>query len=595
MDSARSWLSKLQPRDKNRLSTKKKDVISDETRNDNDNNTDTSTQTDEEDSTMSDTTKQKVAAAKQYIENHYKEQMKNLQERKERRTILEKKLADGDVSEEDQNNLLKYLEKKETEYMRLQRHKMGADDFELLTMIGKGAFGEVRVCREKTTGQPYAMKKLKKSEMLRRGQVEHVKAERNLLAEVDSNCIVKLYCSFQDEEYLYLIMEYLPGGDMMTLLMRKDTLTEDEARFYVAETVLAIESIHKHNYIHRDIKPDNLLLDRFGHLRLSDFGLCKPLDCSNLQEDFSVASNANGGSQNADRPKRTQQEQLQHWQKNRRMLAYSTVGTPDYIAPEVLLKKGYGLECDWWSLGAIMYEMLVGYPPFYSDDPMSTCRKIVNWKTHLKFPDEAMLSLEAKDLISKLLCNVNQRLGSNGADEIKAHSWFEGTDWDNIYEIEAAFIPEVKDELDTQNFEKFDEQPDVLTQSSSRSGPWRKMLSSKDVNFVGYTYKNFDIVNDCQVPGMAELKKKTNQSKRPSIKTLFDSESEASDTSADTTPNDQRVQGSFLNLLPSPLELSPKHEKLIDYECGKILKKVVDVVDKAQAKFCCCTRLTDIN
>ncbi|KAM0988832.1 hypothetical protein FF1_012840 [Malus domestica] len=237
----------------------------------------------------SNVTKQRVAAAKQYIEDHYKKHMKSLQERKERCNILEKKLADADVSEEEQNNLLKYLEKKETEYMHIQRHKMGADDFEPLTMIGKGAFGEVRICREKATGHVYAMKKLKKSEMLRRCQVEHVKAERNLLAEVDSNCIVKLYCSFQDEEYLYLIMEYLPGGDMMTLLMRKDTLTEDEARFYIGETVLAIESIHKHNYIHRDIKPDNLLLDRNGHMKLSDFGLCKPLDCSILQEkDFSV-------------------------------------------------------------------------------------------------------------------------------------------------------------------------------------------------------------------------------------------------------------------------------------------------------------------
>ncbi|OIW07258.1 hypothetical protein TanjilG_08373 [Lupinus angustifolius] len=481
--------------------------------------------TDEE--APSNVTKQKVEAAKQFIENHYKKQMKDLQERKERRNMLEKKLADAEVSEEEQHNLLKYFERKEREYMRLQRHKMGADDFEPLTMIGKGAFGEVRICREKTTGHIYAMKKLKKSEMLRRGQVEHVKAERNLLAEVDSNCIVKLYFSFQDEEYLYLIMEYLPGGDMMTLLMRKDILTEDEARFYVGETVLAIESIHKHNYIHRDIKPDNLLLDKNGHMKLSDFGLCKPLDCSNLQEkDFSIGGNRSGALQSDGRPvapKRTQQEQLQHWQKNRRMLAYSTVGTPDYIAPEVLLKKGYGMECDWWSLGAIMYEMLVGYPPFYSDEPMLTCRKIVNWRTHLKFPEEARLSAEAKDLISRLLCNVDQRLGTKGADEIKAHPWFKGIEWDKLYQLKAAFIPEVNDELDTQNFEKFEE-VDNQTLTPSKSGPWRKMLSSKDVNFVGYTYKNFEIVNDDHLPGIAELKKST-KSKRPSIKTLFDDES----------------------------------------------------------------------
>ncbi|WZZ19972.1 hypothetical protein YC2023_121359 [Brassica napus] len=327
MDSARSWFHKFQPRDKPR----KKDMFSGSTYGGGTettvpgggNETETAGKLPPlggEGEALSSTTKQKVAAAKQYIENHYKEQMKNLNERKERRTTLEKKLADADASEEDQNNLLKFLEKKETEYMRLQRHKMGADDFELLTMIGKGAFGEVRVCREKNTGHVFAMKKLKKSEMLRRGQVEHVRSERNLLAEVDSNCIVKLYCSFQDDDYLYLIMEYLPGGDMMTLLMRKDTLSEDEARFYAAEAVLAIESIHKRNYIHRDIKPDNLLLDRIGHLRLSDFGLCKPLDCSVIEgEDFS-----GGGLEREEitptAPKRSQQEQLQHWQKNRRML-----------------------------------------------------------------------------------------------------------------------------------------------------------------------------------------------------------------------------------------------------------------------------------
>ncbi|KAA3484161.1 serine/threonine-protein kinase tricorner-like [Gossypium australe] len=498
-------------------------------------------------------TKQKAAAAKQYIENHYKAQMKNLQDRKERRWMLERKLADADVTAEEQMNMLKFLEKKETEYMRLQRHKMGVDDFELLTIIGRGAFGEVRLCKEKATSNVYAMKKLQKSEMLRRGQVEHVKAERNLLAEVDSECIVKLYCSFQDDEYLYLVMEYLPGGDMMTLLMRKDTLTEDEARFYVGQTVLAIESIHKHNYIHRDIKPDNLLLDRNGHMKLSDFGLCKPLDSSSFpdlrEDDHGGGRNLKPSTESCKHsnvpttPRRTQQEQLLHWQKNRRTLAYSTVGTPDYIAPEVLLKRGYGMECDWWSLGAIMFEMLVGYPPFYTEEPLSTCRKIVNWRTHLKFPEEAKLSAEAKDLIRKLLCNVEQRLGTKGAYEIKAHPWFKDIEWDRLYQIEAAFIPEVNSDLDTQNFEKFEELG-AQVQSSTRSGPWRKMLSSKDANFVGYTYKNVEIVKEHHLPGIAEVKKKSNAPKRPSVKSLFDTPG----------PPDPPTKGSFLNLLPTQLE-----------------------------------------
>ncbi|KAL0410460.1 UNVERIFIED_CONTAM: Serine/threonine-protein kinase CBK1 [Sesamum latifolium] len=345
-------------------------------------------------------TLERAAAAKKFIENHYKTHMKGIQERRQRRQLLEKMLANSGVPEEERMDFLKDLERKETEYMRLKRNRISVDDFELLTIIGRGAFGEVRLCREKVSGNIYAMKKLKKLEMLKRGQVEHVQAERNLLAEVASDYIVKLYCSFQDTEYLYLVMEYLP------------------------------ESIHKHNYIHRlvmkyyacverDIKPDNLLLDKDGHMRLSDFD----------KEDGSRWNNP--------------LEQLQHWQINRRTQAFSTVGTPDYIAPEVLLKKGYGVECDWWSLGAIMYEMLVGYPAFYSDDPMSTCKKIVHWRNHLRFPSESRLTPQAKDLIRRLLRDAGNRLGSHGADEIKAHPWFKDIEWDKLYEIEAAYRPEV--------------------------------------------------------------------------------------------------------------------------------------------------------
>ncbi|KAG8390015.1 hypothetical protein BUALT_Bualt01G0039300 [Buddleja alternifolia] len=475
-------------------------------------------------SVSSPVTRQKAAAAKKLIENHYKNYLQGLQDRMERRRALQRRAQEDQISSEEEERMLRNLEKRETEYMRLQRHKIGIDDFEQLTVIGKGAFGEVRLCRAKNTGEIFAMKKLKKSEMLSRGQVEHVRSERNLLAEVDSRCIVKLFYSFQDSDFLYLIMEYLPGGDIMTLLMREDILSEDVARFYIAESILAIHSIHQHSYVHRDIKPDNLILDKNGHLKLSDFGLCKPLEkYSSLLEDDDFAtqdSRTEGegltGTDNA--PWLMAKEQLQQWKRNRRALAYSTVGTLDYMAPEVLLKKGYGMECDWWSLGAILYEMLIGYPPFCSDDPRMTCRKIINWRTCLKFPEDQKISDEAKDLICHLLCDVDKRLGTRGVEEIKGHPWFRGVKWDVLYEMEAAYKPTVNGDLDTQNFEKFD-QGETPPSNGPRVGPWRKMLTSKDANFIGYTFKKSDLLKSAGTAGIDMSSNGT--SKPPSLVSLF--------------------------------------------------------------------------
>ncbi|XP_069133279.1 serine/threonine-protein kinase tricornered-like [Argopecten irradians] len=163
---------------------------------------------------------------------------------------------------------------KETEFLRLKRSRLDIDDFSPIKVIGRGAFGEVRLVQKKDTGHVYAMKILRKQDMLDKDQVAHVRAERDVLVEADHQWVVKMYYSFQDAQNLYLIMEFLPGGDMMTLLMKKDTLTEEQTQFYVSETVLSIDSIHKLGFIHRDIKPDNLLLDAKGHIKLSDFGLC---------------------------------------------------------------------------------------------------------------------------------------------------------------------------------------------------------------------------------------------------------------------------------------------------------------------------------
>ena len=174
------------------------------------------------------------------------------------------------------------------------------------------------------------MKKMKKAEMLYKNQVSHVKAERDVLIKAKNPWVVELKCSFQDEKHLYLIMEFLPGGDLMTLLMRKDILSEEESRFYIGETILAIEIIHNLNYIHRDLKPDNILLDKNGHVKLTDFGLCKHAE---IRPQRMTEVRQEGFSANFNQLKSVLDKKLGY--KRSRQLAYSTVGTPDYIAPEV--------------------------------------------------------------------------------------------------------------------------------------------------------------------------------------------------------------------------------------------------------------------
>ncbi len=219
--------------------------------------------------------------------------------------------------------------------------------------------------------------------MIERRQGSRAIAERNLLADAKSEWITDLRYSFQDGENLYLAMEFLPGGDLMTRLIKQDIFSEAEARFYAAEMVMAVDQVHSLGYIHRDIKPDNILIDQSGHIKLTDFGLCKFLLEYRPQRPVSPPS--------ADKPGRGR--------------LYSTVGTPDYIAPEVFSKKGYTQAVDWWAFGVILFEMLAGYTPFNDRDPTVTCKRIVSWKKFLSMPREPPLSPEAADLILRLLCD----------------------------------------------------------------------------------------------------------------------------------------------------------------------------------------------
>lgn len=432
----------------------------------------------------------KATKAKVTLENYYTNLIAQHVERKQRLAKLEESLKDENLTEEQKQEKRMQHAQKETEFLRLKRSRLGVEDFEPLKVIGRGAFGEVRLVQKKDTGHVYAMKILRKADMLEKEQVAHVRAERDILVEADHQWVVKMYYSFQDPINLYLIMEFLPGGDMMTLLMKKDTLSEECTQFYVAETALAIDSIHKLGFIHRDIKPDNLLLDAKGHLKLSDFGLCTGLKKSHRTDFYRDLSQAKPSDFIISSSPMDSKRRAESWKRNRRALAYSTVGTPDYIAPEVFLQTGYGPACDWWSLGVIMYEMLIGYPPFCSENPQDTYRKVMNWRETLIFPAEVPISEDAKDVITRFCCEADRRLGSQrGLEELKNIPFFRGVDWEHIRERPAAIAVEVRSIDDTSNFDDF---PDVKLEIPSAPTPQDSDVTYKDWVFINYTFKRFE-------------------------------------------------------------------------------------------------------
>jgi len=435
--------------------------------------------------------------AKIQLEHFYKTQVAECADRHARRLQLEEQLAKENWSEEKKHRQLVSHGRKESDFLRLKRTRLGADDFETLKVIGKGAFGEVRLVQKIDSGKIYAMKTLIKSEMVKKDQLAHVKAERDILAEsVDTPWVVQLYYSFQDPIYLYLIMEFCPGGDLMTMLIKYDTFSEDVTRFYMAECVSAISAVHNIGFVHRDIKPDNLLIDRDGHIKLSDFGLStgfhKTHDSQYYQRLFENSNIALDENRKGIDLTFSRKDRIATWKKNRRALAYSTVGTPDYMAIETFSQKGYSKECDWWSLGAIMFECLVGYPPFCSESPHDTYLKIINWRENLYFPDDVHLSREAEHLIQSLICEAENRLQEN---EIKQHAFFQGINWNTLRSSKAPFVPILRSITDTSYFptEELMDVPEKVNPISEKPDTYNKS-PEKDLAFVGYTFKRYDFL-----------------------------------------------------------------------------------------------------
>ncbi|KAL0064364.1 Serine/threonine-protein kinase [Marasmius tenuissimus] len=275
-------------------------------------------------------------AAKLKLVSYYKMAVDSAIERNARRIELETKLSQTLQPDAKEREIRKYS-KMESQHLRLRRTKIKLTDFKTVKVIGKGAFGEVRLVQKVDTGKVYAMKSLQKAEMLKRDQLAHVRAERDVLAESTSPWVVQLFYSFQDPLYLYLIMEFLPGGDLMTMLMKYDVFSEDVTRFYMAECILAIEAVHNLGYIHRDIKPDNVLIDKNGHLKLSDFGLSTGLHkvtdgeyYKKFLEQEKTSNPARNSVQVNPINLTMSREQIATWKANRRKLVRDIPLLPDF-------------------------------------------------------------------------------------------------------------------------------------------------------------------------------------------------------------------------------------------------------------------------
>lgn len=335
----------------------------------------------------------------------------------------------------------------------LAQSKVTLEDFELMRVIGKGSFGKVFLVQKKDTRDVFAMKVLKKDHVRKRKQIEHTRTERRILGTVRHPFIVGMHYAFQSPEKLYFVLDYCPGGELFFWLSREKRLAEHVARFYSAEITLALEHLHEKQVVYRDLKPENILLDGQGHVKLADFGLAKE----------GVEDGAAG--------------------------AFSLCGTPEYLAPEILDKRGHGLASDWWNLGMVLFEMLTGLPPWYTTDRQKLFQRI----RHAKLDFPANMSRVAQSIIAQLLQrDPARRLGFSGAAALKAHPFFAAVDWDALLARRLAppFNPcEGQDTRSAANFER--EFTNLPMYSMDTEKGWFQGQGPREHRITSDTFRNF--------------------------------------------------------------------------------------------------------
>ncbi|XP_057712806.1 microtubule-associated serine/threonine-protein kinase 3 isoform X6 [Corythoichthys intestinalis] len=346
------------------------------------------------------------------------------------------------------------------------RRKPLESDFETIKLISNGAYGAVFLVRHRETRQRFAMKKINRQNLILRNQIQQVFVERDILTFAENPFVVSMFCSFETRRHLCMVMEYVEGGDCANLLKNIGPLPVDMARMYFAETVLALEYLHNYGIVHRDLKPDNLLITSMGHIKLTDFGLSK-IGLMNMTTNLYEG----------------------HIEKDtREFIDKQVCGTPEYIAPEVILRQGYGKPVDWWAMGIILYEFLVGCVPFFGDTPEQLFGQVVN--DDIIWPEgEDALPADAQDLITRLLRQSPlERLGTAGTTEVKMHMFFVGLDWNGLLRQKAEFIPQLETDEDTSYFDTRSERYSHLGSDDDETNDDESSLELRQFSSVAHRF-----------------------------------------------------------------------------------------------------------
>ncbi|KAJ2793585.1 serine/threonine-protein kinase dbf2 [Coemansia guatemalensis] len=492
-------------------------------------------------STIDPAQRRKVEAAQVYFLDYYVDHLTYIANRRMRLENFKTAMRSVQVSAQEVQQSWQNHQLNETNILRRRRSRTREREFDILAQIGQGGFGQVFLARKRDTGEVCALKKMEKQLLVKLNEVQHILTERDILRTSRSEWLVKLLYAFQDQQHLYLAMEFVPGGDIRSLLIHSELFRHPVARFYIAEAILAVSALHSFGYFHRDLKPENFLVDATGHVKLTDFGLSHGhLNRPTLEamrrkldrvkdKEFVMQSSSE---------KRSLSKYAAGRLADQASRAFSIVGSPDYMAPEILYTSlaadrhkepkasstssndnrssqysgtsdpladahlGYDFRVDFWSLGCILYEFYASYSPFTGPTADDVWRNVYHWEEVLQRPDfaskeaEDNLTPEAWDLIASLVCHRDIRLSS--LSEIAKHSYFRGMDMLHLRETQIPpFVPALQSDADNRHFDDFSD-PASMAQYRDVQNKWKDLdnLSTQhpggaDIDpaaFLGFTY-----------------------------------------------------------------------------------------------------------